>query len=88
MQLNEGFEVGSFKTDALRLVKDYSFVVVHEYAVVKMETDRLSKCRFFQISAFANKIRDGVAMSDPGNVLMNDRAFIEVSGGVMSCGSN
>lgn len=70
------------------LVEDHSFVVVDEDAVIEVEANRLGEDRFLEVFAFANQIRHRVAVIDPSNVLVNDGAFVKISGCVVRRGAD
>ena len=53
-----------------------------------METNRVREHGFFQVPTFANQIGYRVAVIDPGNVLMDDRAFVEIGGCIVCGGAN
>lgn len=53
-----------------------------------MKSDGLSENRFFEITAFANQISNGIAVIDTRNVLMDNRTFVKNRSGVMCGGSD
>ena len=53
-----------------------------------MESDGLSEDRFFQIAAFTNEVWNRVAVVDPSNVLVDDRAFVKIGRCVVCSGTD
>ncbi len=51
-----------------------------------MPADSLSEHALFQITPQPHEIIHPVAMSNTSDILMNDRAFIEIAGGIMRGG--
>src|ERR1700751_5873352 len=69
-------------------VKDDGFVVVHQYPIFQMRTDRLRKNAALQILATSNQIGNSMPVTDPGDILRDNRTGIEFCGDVMSRGPN
>lgn len=74
--------------DAKPLIKDHGFVIVNEDSVVEVETDGLGEDGFFKIPAFADQVRDVIAMVDTDDVLVDDGAFVKVGCRVVGGGTD
>ena len=70
------------------LVENHRLVVVNKNSIFEMKSNGVSEDRLFEVAAFANQIRDSVAMVDAVYILMDDRALVQVSGGIMGRRAN
>src|ERR1700757_1409428 len=65
-------------------VKDDGFVVVHQYPIFQVRTDRLRKNAALQILATPNQIGNRMPVTDPSYILRDNRAGIEFSCDIVS----
>src|SRR3546814_8701240 len=63
-------------------------VAVHEYPVLKLPMHRLGQHPELDIAALAHKIFGAVGMADLGDILVDDRPFVEFGGDVMCQGAD
>src|SRR6516164_712750 len=61
-----------------RLVEDDGFVFVHEYAMSQMPADCLGQNGLLQVLPFADEFFDRMPVTNPGNVLCDNRALVKV----------
>ena len=52
--------------------------------MLDLEPDGFGEHRFFQILSLPDEVFHGILMGDPGDVLRNDRALIQVGGDVVA----
>ena len=69
-------------------VKHNRFIPADENLVLEMKSDRVSKNLPLHVSAFALQVSDAVAVTDAGDLLLDDGAVIELLGDVVSGGSD
>src|SRR5690349_11864267 len=72
----------------VRSVKDDGLVPVHQDAAFQMPRNRLGQHLSFQLATLPDKVLHPMTMRDARHVLMDDRAFIEIAGGVVRRGTD
>src|SRR5258708_40190837 len=68
--------------------EDDGLAAVEDHAVLQMIADRARQHAAFDIAALADEIVGRIAMADALDVLVDDRAFIEVAGDIMRSGAD
>ena len=69
-------------------VENHGFAAIGQHTVVKMPAHRLGQNQFFQIAAFADKVLHAMAVRDAHNILLDDRAIIELARRIVGRGAN
>lgn len=70
------------------LVEDDGLVIVNQNSIVEVKSYGVGEDGFFEIFALTDQIRDVIAMINSSDILMDDGAFVKISGGVVGGGSN